>query len=364
MTNSPPPDSLDRSQLLLDFAIRFYTALRTIRLYPPTNPQVLRSNEAVIQSFQTLLETTPDDAVILAVSDRKLLICGEHLADKEQQRPQVQGLITLFSRAKIHSLAFLATFSLTECMALSQTLSALLGEKEATETVGTLLDRAGIVSVTVDAQRYVAIREGEQVVREELLGAGLHVSDEELANFVLGRQGESTAVTGVSRELVQELINRLPATGETGQHPEGVTEAVIDFLQQLRREQDQDKRSLDITEGGGTLSVLDPSLLAQLIAKLPDSTEADAVLGSALDQLPPERINALIGRLVTQQFTAGDGSVQERVATPTALQRLINLEQGRQPEITQTIAQNIDARSLLLTADHLGRAARTSASPA
>ena len=128
MTNSPPPDSLDRSQLLLDFAIRFYTALRTIRLYPPTNPQVLRSNEAVIQSFQTLLETTPDDAVILAVSDRKLLICGEHLADKEQLRPQVQGLITLFSRAKIHSLAFLATFSLTECMALSQTLSALLGE--------------------------------------------------------------------------------------------------------------------------------------------------------------------------------------------------------------------------------------------
>jgi CRP-like cAMP-binding protein len=351
MTNAPHPVPSDRSQLLLDFPIRFYTALRTIRLYPATNPQVQRSNVFVMQLFQALQGNSGEDSIILAVSDQKLLVCGEQLAEKEQNRPQIQGLITLFSRAKIHSLSFQPSFSFEECIRLTQTLSSLLGEKEIAESVAVLLDKAGIVSVTVDAKRYVAIHEGEQVVREDLLNAGLSISDEELASFVLGTQTDGSMVQGVSKELIQELINRLPASGTPGQHPEAVTTAVIDYLQKISREQDSQQRSHKIAQTAGTLSALDPSLLARLVADLPESNEAEAVLSTALNKLSPQRLNALIGRLITAQAnrtTGGDTSTQgAQLSVEAALQRLVELEPDRQPEISRAVAQNIDARQLL-----------------
>ncbi|MGE4561055.1 MAG: hypothetical protein AB7E77_12705, partial [Desulfobulbus sp.] len=304
MANSPQPESSDRSRLLLDFPIRFYTALRTIRLYPASNPQVQRSNELVRHSFQTLLNNSDEETVVLAVSDQKMLVCGEHLADKDQSRPQIQGLINLFSRSKIHSLSFSSSLSSEECNQLIQTLSVLLGEKEASETVASMLDKAGIVSVTADATRYVAIREGEQVVREELLGPRLKISDEELANFVLGETDDGSTVRGVSRELVDELIDRLPITAKTigsRQDAEALTTVVVDCLRKLSSEQDDQKRSRQLANTAGTLSNLDPTLLAKLVANLPDAPNADAVLGSTIEKLSPQRLNALIAKLVAQQ---------------------------------------------------------------
>ena len=162
MGHLPRSTAPDRNHLLLDFPVRLYTALRTIRLYPASNPQVQRSNDFVMKAFQALLEGGAEDSVNIAVSDRKILVCGEHLPDKDHSRPQIQGLLTLFARLKIHSLTFHAAFSLVECIALVQILSSLLGEKELSEPVAILLDKAGIVSVSVDAKRYVAIHEANR----------------------------------------------------------------------------------------------------------------------------------------------------------------------------------------------------------
>ncbi|MGD9949235.1 MAG: HEAT repeat domain-containing protein [Desulfobulbus sp.] len=358
MANSPQPVPPDKSQLLLDFPIHFYTALRTIRLYPATNPQVQRSNEMVLQSFQALLGIGDEETVVLAVSDQQLLVCGEHLATKEQAKPQIQGLINLFSRSKIHSLSFLPSLSLEECIQLTQTLSTLLAEKEANETVASMLDKAGIVSVTVDAKRYVAIHEGEQVVRGELLGSGLNISDEELAAFVLGGNNDGSTVQGISKELVEELINRLPASAEGSVEAQGsgtITTAVVDLLQKLSREQDGEKRSQEIAKTAGPLSHLDPALLAKLVANLPESADTDTVLASAIDKLTPQRLNALIAKLVTQQSVPEDNAGKPRFEAmqpeeiSAALQRLIEIEPDRRSEISRAVAQNFDARRLLLT---------------
>jgi len=85
-----------------------------MRLYPASNPQVQRSNDFVLKAFRALLESDADDSVNLAFSDRKIIVCGEHLLEKDQTRPQIQGLITLFSRLKIHSFTFHPNFSVED----------------------------------------------------------------------------------------------------------------------------------------------------------------------------------------------------------------------------------------------------------
>ena len=356
MANSPPPAPSDRSHLLLDFPLRLFTALRTIRLYPATNPQVLRSNEMVLQAFEALQQTGEEEVIVLAISDHKLLVCGEHLADKDQARPQIQGLVDLFSRSKMHSLSFSSGFTQEECVLLTQTLSSLLEKKDNSEPVAEMLDKAGILSVTADTKRYVAIHEGEQVVREELLGSGLNISDEELASFVLS--GGGGAASGVSKELIEELISRLPAAESTAASPqntEELTQSVIELLKGLKLSHN-DSEPGDTGTGGvqaeNLLDKLDPQLLAKLINNLPQTPDSDAALSGALDTLPPERLNALVAQLIAQQPATTknlNANVEEAKAgsMPSALQRLIMMKPEQAPAINQALAQNVDPQNLL-----------------
>ena len=345
LSGSPSPD---RNSLLLDFPVRLYTALRTIRLYPASNPQVQRSNDFVVKACTALLAASEENAVNLAISDGKILVCGERLPDKDHARPQIQGLITLLNRLKIHSFTFRPSFSFEECLRFTAALSALLGEKELTAPVASLLEQAGITSVSVDSKRYVAIHDGEQVVRDELIGSGLNISDEELANFVLGKTGVDP-LSSVSPELVQDLISRLPAANGDRRAPEEVTRAVVDFLRELSQETDAHKQRQELEQSAAALSGLDPALLAKLVAALPASPDADAMLGSALHQLTPQRLNALVAKLVEQQETPSPAGSAGGSATEGSAQltRLTRLEAEPNPALSQAIASNLDARSLL-----------------
>jgi len=300
MSNSQQFSSPDRISLLLDFPIRLYTALRTMRLYPASNPQVHRSNDFVLKAFKALQGSETDHFVNIALSDQKILICGEHLPDRDQARPQVQGLITLFSRLKIHSFTFHAAFDVDDCVKFIQILSDLLGEKELKEPVATLLDKAGIDSISVDAKRYVAIHNGEQVVRDELIGSGLNISDGELANYVMGKAG-TDQLQAISPELVKELISRLPEATVPHHGEAGFSEAIIEVLKNLSKETDINIRTHNIQASAATLSGIDPALLSRLVAHLPTTPVADEILSSTLHQLTPQQLNALIISFVVQQ---------------------------------------------------------------
>ena len=100
-------------------------------------------------------------------------------------------------------------------------------------------------------------------------------------------------------ELVQELIDRLPKTGGAQRHPEEVSKSVIEFLHNLSKETDFQKHRDEIKKSAQALSGLDPTLLAKLVATLPTTPDADAILGSTLHQLSPQQLNTLISNLVS-----------------------------------------------------------------
>ena len=362
MSNPPQFASPDRISLLIDFPIRLYTALRTIRLYPVSNPQVQRSNDFVLKAYEALLDNEGDEPINIAFSDQKILICGEHLPDKDQARPQIQGLVTLFNRLKIHSFTFQPTFANDDCVKFIQILSQFLSEKILTEPLSTLLDQAGIHSISVDAKRYVAIHEGEQVIREELLSAGLSISDEELTNFVLEKPGRKGELHSISPELIKDLISRMPETTGHTLQPQELTEAVIATLQNLSKEIDLSTRDHNIEESASTLSSLDPELLAKLVGQLPATPVADEMLHATLHRLTQQQLNALITHFITQQTTpSGPPSGAEslilasRQVDQTVLHRMIgHCEQLLDNEQQAQIAQQAGAQIASLEGPALG----------
>ncbi|NLX20004.1 MAG: hypothetical protein GXY53_12110, partial [Desulfobulbus sp.] len=352
MTSSTSSPGTDRNSLLADFSIRLYTALRTMRLYPSTNPQVQRSNDFFFKAFRTLLDQAKEKSVTIACSDGRLLICGEHLSEKDQARPQIQGLITLFNRLQIHSLTFHEPFTSKECNSFIELLSSFLAEKEESRSIASLLAEADIATVTVDTMKYVVLREGEQVVNEEMIGSGLDISDEELTNFIL-EHGSQQMALGVPSALIDQLINQLPNTGEeTGEQSADINKTVIDLLQQLGQKTGDAAHEQTIANVANHLTSLDPLILAQLVSHLPVTPDTNSVLSTVIKQIPPEHLYSLISNLTLQHIASPQGDIQQHPETAhNALSWLAQLKQTDTPGIDKTIAQNVDARQLLLNPD-------------
>ena len=346
MSNPPQPGSPERNALLLDVPARLYTAMRTIRLYPPTNPQVQRSNEFVMQALQALLAAEDGDSINLALLEGRLMVCGEQLPDKEQARPQIQGLVTLMQRLKIHSLSFHSTFSPSHCVDFIQILAELGSEREPSETLAARLERAGIDSVAVDTKRYVAIGEGEQVVREEMLIPGLAVSDADMVSYI---QGKGLAGAGFAAAIPVELEREFSAqlaTAKGGREvePAELGRAVRDVLETISN-QPTGRQAEDVRLLAHTLVDLDPVLLAGVMSDLPAAKAADDLLGAVLRQMPLQRLDALVAALSSQQRPGGSGQVLEKVRF---LSRLVSLEAEEKGDGPSAVAGEADAQKLLL----------------
>ena len=347
MTLSSTPPASKRNDLLVDLPIRLHSALRTIRLYPPTNPQVQRSNDAVCSAVHALMTAYPGSSVTIAFTNSKVFVCGERLPEKDQARPQLQGLVIMSNRCNLRSFTFRSTFSPEQCTAFIQTISAFLGDLEIEESVAMLLDKAGVTSVAVDLKRYVTIHADEQIVPQKALNPDLDLIDEKLANFVFDTINQDS-ILRVSTQWIQDVINLLPSSDAQDQHLDEVTKGVSELLRKLVLETGHNRQTTEIEQAVKTLSRLNPRILSRLVAALPPTPEADAVLRLILRQMTEQQLNALIINLIAQQAVTGDADLYQGISTlGNPLNRLAELEWERTPEREKTLTRNIDTWLLL-----------------
>ncbi len=198
-------NQLTKSQAFTELPVRLYSALRTIRIYPPSNPQVTKTTEKVIAILGQLLEREGTE-ITLASSEQKILVNGNPLPEKDQQRPQIQGLIELLSTLQIHALTFQNDFTASDCIRFLELLSAAGGNMQPGQPIKELLQEAELNSVSVDEKRYVAVHEGEQVVTEDQIGpgGGLQIDDGDPAGFILGKTSGDGA--GLSTAALSQLL--------------------------------------------------------------------------------------------------------------------------------------------------------------
>ena len=152
----PPPDPSARNALLLAFPVRLYTALRTVRLDPAATPRTLHSIDLLEQTFRSLLAAVGEDRVELAVVEQHLLVCSEQLSDRDQARPQIQGLITLFLHLQVHGLTLHTALTRADFTRFALLLAGLPEGRVPPEPLPVLVDRAGLHSIVVASRRCAA----------------------------------------------------------------------------------------------------------------------------------------------------------------------------------------------------------------
>ena len=199
---------------LTELPVRLYSALRTIRIYPPTNPQVTKNTDHILAILDQLLEQEDAD-ITIGFSEQKILVNGNPLSEKDQQRPQVQGLSELFSILQVHTLTFHKGFTAADCVHFLELLSTATGSMAPEQPIKQLLQEAGIHSVSVDAKRYVAVHEVEQVGPGDQIGSGrgMKISEEDLTEFILSKAGDSDRASATALQQLLSGCNNAPSSG-------------------------------------------------------------------------------------------------------------------------------------------------------
>ncbi|MGI6657293.1 MAG: cyclic nucleotide-binding domain-containing protein [Desulfobulbus sp.] len=316
----------------LDFPMRFYTALRTSRLYPVTNPQVARNNRLVMQSIASLRLIHGDRPISLAVAtDQTLLVCGHQLSEKDQLRPQIQGLVALFNRLTLYSLAFTASFSPEDCTTLIQILSPFLDQSHPPSPIGDLLSQAGLQSIQTDTKRYVAVSEGDQLLAGDLIAGADPL-----------QQADTSTLSGTNTGA---FASDIP-------NAEEIVDMALDFLLELAQEENPEQRAAKIDTAALAFADIDLFRLACLLTDLPESSEADQLLQAVLRQVDSERCTSLAAHLAMLRAARepeSSGAETDDQGWLNRLHRLLGLDEEQRKATGRIAAQHTDACLLLHT---------------
>ena len=285
----PPPDPSARNALLLAFPVRLYTALRTVRLDPAATPRTLHSIDLLEQTFRSLLAAVGEDRVELAVVEQHLLVCSEQLSDRDQARPQIQGLITLFLHLQVHSLTLHTTLTRADFTRFALLLAGLPEGRVPPEPLPVLVDRAGLHSIVVASRRCAAPGEDEPVVR-------------------------TVPAATRTAELADDPAGRLLAAAAQARSDEELAAVTTALLTRLAGSTELDRQPGDQQVLARALTGLEPGLLARLLCHLPQTPPAGQLLDAVLEALPPEQLD---------QLAASLRDLLKRIPVPPLLDQLL-----------------------------------------
>lgn len=334
------------SQSPAELPFRLYSALRTIRIYPPRNPQVKKSTEHLFSLLVNHLQDK-DTTITIASSEQKVLVNGEPLPIKDQHRPQLQSLVELFYSLRIHALTFHGGFSMDDCVRLLKILADATGGTPLEKPLKTLLQEAGLKTVSVDEKRYVAVHEGEQVVPESYIGygGGSILTEDGLIEILFDKIAEYGGPGGISPATIEQLSS-LPerGRGEAPAYSEGgkVLDNLVAGLDEMTSEK---KKSSLIDNSSAALADLTPTLLSKLLGGLPKKHVADELLDKIVERLDLNQLEALLLNLTDVLATEGKLQTDKARRAKNLTTRLRGT--NRAQEIEEINARIKNARQLI-----------------
>lgn len=283
-------------QSITELPVRLYSALRTIRIYPLSNPQVTKSTDQFLILLNALQEK---DDITIGFSEQKILVNGTALSEKDQERPQVQGLAKLLSNLQLHTLTFHQGFTTQECVHFLELLSLATGSMGSRQPLQELLEKAEIQSVSVDEKRYVAVHKGDQVFSEGQIVPGKESAMEAVANNpaklieLLTRHAKENESASTLENTIQQLSgNQLESlllqlsAGESQQNgqPESARELMVKIDQTSRLDEIQTTKTR-IRNAKTLVTLADNPTPESLKAQLQKPDRAGRILVTAIRDL-------------------------------------------------------------------------------
>lgn len=181
----------------IEFLFAFNAAITNIRLYPPSSPIIQESIVRMQKILQQALEKST--FVEFAESDKKLLVYGHPLAEKQQKKPQVSAFLSLMADLGIKSIRFSEGIETREIFAFINIFARTPEQIEEAGGPGRLFSEAGIKNISIDEKVYVTIGQDQRIVSGDSREKG---SKDEPRTEKTESQGEKEAAESAGRGSV------------------------------------------------------------------------------------------------------------------------------------------------------------------
>ena len=222
----------DINEKSLQALVIMNTAIKNVRLYPPTSATIVSAIERLHQAFTEML--MQEDQIVFAESDKNILICGTPYDQKDQEKIQVAALLTILLDFGLKSISFGQGLEKEELSAFTEILSR---KPEVIRNEGGLpfvFEKNNITHIYLDQKVYVAMDKDKKV---------LDISDEQIANFFVSTHPELASDPQKIEEMTKD--------------PQWLAQAFQSGLKQLM-EQKGTLSDIQITESlGNMIGLLD-----------------------------------------------------------------------------------------------------------
>ena len=168
---------MDIKQKTLDALLILNTAVKNERLYPSTSSIIIHTIERLHQSLLEILAEI--DSIILAESEKNILVCGEPLTGKDQVKLQVTAFLNILLSFGIKSITFEKGLEKEELLSFIGILAKKPADLPENDLTKILADQ-NIKHIQLDKKVYVALNKDQQMMS----GLGLGMNDEQMMEFI------------------------------------------------------------------------------------------------------------------------------------------------------------------------------------
>ncbi len=203
------------------------TAIKSVRLYPPTSLSVSGANEKLFQALSKLLDE--EETIFFTESEKSLLICGKALLQKDQEKFLTLALLNILLGLGIRSISFRRGLEKSE---LGHFIGLLAGNPDNIQNEGGLIKMMSdlnIIHASVDEKVYVAMDKGHQVL------ASIDKTDDQVTRFFMLNQPDMDPGSPQFREMIKnpDAISRAFETGLSKILEQKVNMTSVQFYENL-----------------------------------------------------------------------------------------------------------------------------------
>ncbi|MEI6609944.1 MAG: HEAT repeat domain-containing protein [Deltaproteobacteria bacterium] len=172
------------------------TAIKNVRLYPPTSATIVSAIDRLHQAFEEMLEQ--ENPIVFSESEKSILVCGKPLKQKDQEKVQVVALLGILLSFGLKSLSFGKGMEKAELSAFTEIISRKPDVIKSEGGLSQILANNNVTHIYLDQKVYVAMDKDHQII------SSLDITDDQITNFFISAHPELAADPQKLQEKIKD----------------------------------------------------------------------------------------------------------------------------------------------------------------
>lgn len=316
-------------QRVLDAIANLNTAVSNRRLYPLESATVRNAIDRLFTVLSSFLDIA--DSVVLAESEKNLLIDGESLSQKEQEKAHITSFLKLLLNHDIRSITLKKGLNISELTAFVDMIVKKPELVKNEDGWARLCAEAKLEHILLDQKVYVVKDKDHQIL------TSIDIKDDQIIQYIIGRNRDLELTIDEIRQKARDprwlgqilqagteqiISNEKSVTGSKLMENITMMMRVFDRLTNI----EQEKVSQLI---GSSIAQMDEDIVSLMLTQQIDDALSSPIFNDIIEQIDAEKLEKVLKKIDPSILSDGSETMGfNREARQKAYQRIMQTEKG------------------------------------